>query len=205
MTTGPDEAGARPLPPEPPRGRRRAIAVGLVFVAAAMLSTITILALHWIAAPASGQTTNPHIGFVRLHEPAHGVSLPSLRGHGTIDLARLAGKPLVMNFWASSCYPCRKETPTLAKQARAVSGKVTFVGIDTADRRAAAIAFIRRYRVPYQVAFDPHALAAGRYGVVALPVTVFLSPSAKTIVGENIGALTQAKLRTILRELYGVT
>jgi thiol-disulfide isomerase/thioredoxin len=198
MTTGTNEVGWS--------RRRRAIAVGLVFVAATVLSTISILALHWISAPAPRSSTGPPgIGFVRLHKPAYDISLPSLRGHGTIDLAKLAGKPIVMNFWASTCHPCRKETPALAGQARAFGGKVTFVGIDTADRRAAAFAFIRRYRVPYPVAFDPHASAAGRYGVPALPVTVFLSPSAKTIVGENIGALTQGKLRAILRQLYGVT
>src|SRR6266849_141831 len=135
MTTGADEGRWS--------RRRRAVAVSLVFAAAAVLSAITILALHWIAAPPSGMTTaHSGVGFVRLHKPAHSVSLPSLRGQRTIDLAKLAGKPIVMNFWASSCHPCRKETPALAGEARALGGKVTFVGIDTADRRAAAIAFI---------------------------------------------------------------
>ena len=186
--------------------RRRAVAVSLIFVAAAVLSTVTLLALHWVAAPKRGLPTNTAgIGFVRLHLPAYSLSLPSLRGTGTIELAKLAGKPIVMNFWASSCHPCRKETPALASEARAVRGKVMFLGIDTADRRGAAIAFIRRYRVPYRVAFDPQASAAGRYNIPGLPVTFFLSPSAKTIVGENIGPLTEGQLRTILRQLYGVT
>jgi len=185
--------------------RRRAVAVGLVFVAAAVLSAVSLLALHWVTAPKRGLTTNTHIGFVRLHVPAPSMRLPNLRGPGTIELARLAGKPIVMNFWASSCHPCKKETPALASEARAMGSKVRFVGIDTADRRAAALAFIRRYRVPYPVAFDPQASAAGRYNIVGLPVTYFLSPSAKTILGENIGALTEIKLRLILRLLYGVT
>ena len=186
--------------------RRRAVAVSLVFVAAAMLSAVTILALHLIAAPASGSVASNHqIGFVRLHKPAPHLSLPSLRGGGTIYLEKLGGKPIVMNFWSSSCYPCRKETPALAAEARAVAGKITFLGIDTADRRGAALAFIRRYRVPYLVAYDSNARAAGLYGVPGLPVTFFLSRSAKTIVGENVGALTPGELRAILRELYGVT
>src|SRR5215472_7841663 len=187
--------------------RKRAVAVSLVFVAAAVLSTISLLALHAIAMTPRRDlpTVSTGLGFVRLDRPANSISLPSLRGSGTIDLARLAGKPIVMNFWSSSCYPCKQETPALASEARAVGGKVTFLGIDTVDRRTAAMAFIRRYRVPYQVAFDPNASAAGRYGVPGLPVTIFLSRSAKTVVGENIGALTQGKLRTILRQLYGVT
>ena len=186
--------------------RRRAVAASLVFVAAAVLSAVSLLALHWVSVPKRDlPTNNGHIGFVRLHLPAHALTLPSLSGRRTIDLAGLVGKPIVMNFWASSCHPCRSETPALASEARAVGNQITFLGIDTADRRGAAIAFVRRYRVPYWVAFDPHASAAGQYGVVALPVTFFLSPSAKTVVGENIGALTQSKLRLILRLLYGVT
>jgi cytochrome c biogenesis protein CcmG, thiol:disulfide interchange protein DsbE len=187
--------------------RRRAVAVSLVFVAAAVLSTITLLALHWVAMTPRHDlpTASRRLGFVRLDSPARNVSLPSLRGQGTIELASLAGKPIVMNFWSSSCYPCRRETPALASEARTMGGKVTFLGIDTVDRRTAAMAFIRRYRVPYPVAFDPNGSAAGQYGVVGLPVTFFLSRSAKTVVGENIGALTQGKLRTILRQLYGVT
>ena len=186
--------------------RRRAVAVSLVFVAAAALSTVSLLALHWVAITPRRDlpTLRDGLGFVRLDQPAHSVSLPNLRGPGTIDLARLAGKPIVLNFWRSTCYVCTKETPMLASEARAVAGKVTFVGIDTFDRRSAAIAFIRRYRVPYLMAFDPNASAAARYGVPGLPVTIFLSPSGKTIVGENTGALAPRELRTILRQLYGV-
>jgi peroxiredoxin len=186
--------------------RRRAVAVSLVFVAAAALSTISLLALHWVSMTPRHDlpTLRDGVGFVRLDKPAHSVSLPSLRGPGAIDLARLTGKPIVLNFWRSTCYLCTKETPTLASEARAVGGKVTFVGVDTFDRRSAAIAFIRQYRVPYRMAFDPNASAAARYDLPGLPVTIFLSPSAKTILGENIGALTPRELRTILRQLYGV-
>ena len=99
----------------------------------------------------------------------------------------------------------QRETPALARAARALGSKVAFVGIDTADLRHQAVAFVDRYKVPYPVAFDPNAKAADRYGVTGLPITVFLSPSAKTIVGENVGVLTSAKLDEILRRLYGVT
>ena len=186
--------------------RRRAVAVSFVFVAAAVLSAISLLALHAVAMTPRRDlpTVSQGLGFVRLDRPAQQVSLPNLRGPGTIDLARLAGKPIVMNFWSSSCYPCRQETPALASEARAVGGKITFLGIDTADQRTAAMAFIRRYQVPYQVAFDPNASTAWRYGLPGLPVTFFLSRSGKTVIGENVGALTEDRLSAILRQLYGV-
>ena len=177
-----------------------------MIAAAAVLSAITLLAVGWAAGPrAAAPGRRDGLGFVRLDRPAHALRLPSLRGSGSIDLTRSASKPLVLNFWSSSCAPCQRETPALASVARAMGRKVAFLGIDTADQRAAARAFIARYKVPYPVVFDPDASAAGRYGVPGLPVTIFLSPSGKTILGENVGALTPGKLRTILHQLYGVT
>jgi cytochrome c biogenesis protein CcmG, thiol:disulfide interchange protein DsbE len=185
---------------------RPVLAAALVIAAAAVLSAATLLAVRWVAGPhAHAPGNGSGIGFVRLDRPTRVMSLPSLSGSGTISLAGLAGKPIVMNFWSSTCGPCKQETPALASVARAVSNKVTFVGIDTVDSRPQALAFLARYKVPYPVAFDPNGTVADRYGLPGLPVTFFLSPSAKTVVGENIGALTTAKLHKILHQLYGVT
>jgi cytochrome c biogenesis protein CcmG/thiol:disulfide interchange protein DsbE len=198
------------VPGAPGAGQRRArrpiVAVVLVLVAAAVLSTATLLAARWVIGPhARAARTSSGLGYVRLDHAARPVSLPRLRGSGKIDLAGLAGKPIVMNFWSSTCPPCKRETPALASVARSLGGRVRFVGIDTADDRAKAIAFITRYKVSYPIAFDPNGTAANQYGVPGLPVTIFLSPSGKTVVGENIGALTAAKLRSILHQLYRVT
>ncbi len=180
------------------RARRPIVAVVLVLVAAAVLSTATLLAARWVIGPhARAAQTRSGLGFVRLDHPARPVRLPSLRGRGT--------KPIVMNFWSSTCLPCKQETPALAGVARTLGGRVRFVGIDTVDERARAIAFITRYKVSYPIAFDPNGTAANQYGVPGLPVTIFLSPSGKTVVGENIGALTAAKLRSSLHQLYRVT
>ena len=92
----------------------------------------------------------------------------------------------------------------MASVAASLGSKVAFVGIDTVDTRAKAIAFVTKYKVPYQIAFDPDGTTADQYGVPGLPVTFFLSPSATTVIGENVGALTAPKLRSILRRLYGV-
>jgi len=186
---------------------RRIVLAAVVFVAAAVLSTLTLLAVRWVAGPHANAANRggTGLGFVRLDKPARPISLPDLRGHGTMTLATLAGKPIVLNFWSSTCGPCKQETPAVASVARTVGGKVRFVGIDSADLRNHAIAFAARYKVPYQIGFDPHGAIADRYGVPGLPVTFFLSSSGKTVLGENIGALTSHKLRVILHRLYGVS
>lgn len=180
--------------------------IALVVVGAVVLSTATVLGLHWATAsprkvPTMGQAHEP--GFTKLDRQAPALLLPSLRGSGTVSVAKLAGRPIVLNFWASTCEVCKSETPALASVARTLDGKVTFIGIDSVDRHGPAVAFITKYHVSYPIGFDPEGIAAIKYGVVALPVTFFLSPSGKTIMGENIGALTRGTLRTILRTLYG--
>jgi cytochrome c biogenesis protein CcmG/thiol:disulfide interchange protein DsbE len=186
--------------------RSRVVAIALVVVGAVVLSTATVLGLRWAtasshAAPSARQAQSP--GFTKLDREAPALLLPALHGSGSVSIAKLTGKPIVLNFWASTCEVCKSETPALADVARALGGRVTFVGIDSVDRHEPAMAFIAKYHVPYPIGFDPQGNAAIRYGVVGLPVTFFLSPSGKTIMGENIGALTRGTLRTILRELYG--
>ncbi len=189
-------------------GRRVIIGVVLVLAAAAVLSAGTLLGVQWAAgqgAKAKAESGNGGIGFFKLDRQASAIDLPSLNGKGMVNVASLAGKPIVVNFWSSTCHPCQQETPALASVARAIGSRVQFVGVDTADLRGAATKFVDKYKVPYPIAFDPKASVAGQYGVPGLPVTVFLSPSGKKVLGENIGALTAPKLRKILHRLYGVT
>jgi cytochrome c biogenesis protein CcmG, thiol:disulfide interchange protein DsbE len=193
----------------PLTGRRstgsRLVAFALIFAAAVVLSTATVLGLRWAAAPHPKAKANASgLGFARVSRSAPAFSLPNLHGGAAVTLASLAGKPIVMNFWSSTCTICKSETPALASVARTLNGKVTFVGIDSADSRGPATAFVARYNVPYENLFDPSATQAARYGVPALPVTFFLSPSGTRILGENIGALSPSKLRSILHALYGV-
>ncbi len=187
-------------------GRREARLTGITLVAvgAVVLSTLTVLGLRWAVSPQAKHAASKArvLGFTKLDQSAPAVLLPSLNGAGSVSLAKLAGKPIVLNFWSSTCGPCKAETPALASVDRTLGGKVRFVGIDSVDRRTPALAFADKYKVPYPIAFDPQGTAAIRYGVVGLPVTFFLSSSGKTILGENIGALTPGKLKVILHELY---
>jgi len=185
---------------------QRLVTAALVFLAATALSTLTLLAVRWVAGPpANTAAGGDGLGFVRIDKPARPLSLPSLRGHETIDLAKLAGKPIVMNFWSSMCPPCKEETPAITRVARALGGKVNFLGVDSADLQYRAIDFVTKYKVPYQIAVDASGSTTDSYGVLDLPVTLFLSPSGKTVLGENFGALTSHELRVILRRLYHVS
>jgi cytochrome c biogenesis protein CcmG, thiol:disulfide interchange protein DsbE len=119
----------------------------------------------------------------------------SVLGHSAqrISLAGYAGRPLIVNFFASWCEPCQQETPLLARFYRTEHGKVALVGLDENDSLSHALSFTRAKGVTYPVGWDPEVTAASAYGVSALPQTFFLNARHR-IVDRVFGAVTLADL-----------
>ncbi len=128
-------------------------------------------------------------------EPAAApFTLPALgRPSQDVSLSQYAGRPVVVNFFASWCAPCQKETPLLARFYRSEHGRVAVVGLDENDSLQAARKFLGTAGVSYPVGFDPSVQAASAYGVTGLPQTFFLNASHH-IVKRVYGALTRADL-----------
>ena len=121
-------------------------------------------------------------------------SLPVLGQSGQkISLSDYAGRPLIVNFFASWCEPCQKETPLLATFYRSEHGKVAIVGLDENDVLGSATSFTHKEGVSYPVGFDPGVTAASAYGVAGLPQTFFLDARHR-IVDRVFGAVTLADL-----------
>ena len=119
--------------------------------------------------------------------------LPALGHSGQVSLSAYAGRPLIVNFFASWCGPCQQETPLLAKFYRDEHGRVAMVGLDESDVMSNALSFTRAKGVSYPVGWDPRLSAASAYGVDALPQTFFLDARHR-IVDRIFGAVTQADL-----------
>jgi thiol-disulfide isomerase/thioredoxin len=112
---------------------------------------------------------------------------------GHVALASYAGKPVIVNFFASWCGPCRTETPLLAQYYSSHHDAVHMIGVDANDSRTAALAFTKKYGVSYPVGSDPAATTAGAYGVVAMPQTYFLNAQHK-VVDHVYGKVTAGSL-----------
>jgi thiol-disulfide isomerase/thioredoxin len=91
----------------------------------------------------------------------------------TLRLAELRGYPVVLNFWASWCDPCRREAAVLASAAETRRGRVVFVGVDVNDLTSDARRFLRSHAVPY-VALRSGNSTADRFGLIGLPETYYL-------------------------------
>jgi thiol-disulfide isomerase/thioredoxin len=141
------------------------------------------------ASGASGQPARP------ADVAAPTFSLPVLGHSGQrVSLGQYSGRPLIVNFFASWCDPCKTETPLLAKFYRAEKGKVALVGLDENDVLGNAMSFTRADGVSYPVGWDPQFGIASAYGVNALPQTFFLD-ARHHVVDRIFGAVTLADLQ----------
>ena len=161
---------------------RHKIVSGLVLLCVVASLVAIALVASSPAAPA-GAVADP---------AAPSFSLPVLGQSGQkVSLADYAGRPLIVNFFASWCEPCKQETPLLAKFYRSEHGRVAIVGLDENDVQGSAITFTRHEGVGYPVGFDPAVIAASAYGVAGLPQTFFLNAKHR-IVDRIFGAVTLA-------------
>jgi len=142
-----------------------------------------------VVGSASGQAARP----APVAAPAFSLSLLGDESGQQVTLSKYRGQPLIVNFFASWCEPCKTETPLLAKFYRAAKGKVALVGLDENDTLGNATSFTRADGVSYPVGWDPHFAVASAYGVNALPQTFFLN-ARHQIVDRIFGPVTLASL-----------
>jgi cytochrome c biogenesis protein CcmG, thiol:disulfide interchange protein DsbE len=133
------------------------------------------------------------------------LTLPCLGEGPEVTLAGLRGSALVVNVWASWCPPCAEEMPYLVAADRALGAKVTFLGIDLVDRRAAALAFARDFAMTFPSVQDVDGLIRSKLRVAAPPVTIFVRPDG-SIAKIHYGAFpSEQAVRDAIAEHLGVS
>ena len=133
---------------------------------------------------------------------ATGFSLPAVvEAKPDVAVSFPADKPIVVNFFAAWCEPCRRELPLLAATATA-HPRVRFVGVDHQDSRSNATDLLDETHVPYESAYDPQGTLASRFVVRGFPTTLFVAADG-TILERVRGELKAAQLDALLLRLEG--
>jgi thiol-disulfide isomerase/thioredoxin len=113
------------------------------------------------------------------------------------------GKPVVVNFFSSTCVPCQSEMPAFEQIHRTAGDAVTFLGMDVQDTVASGNAFVETVGVTWDLGRDPDASILQSLGGVGLPTTVVLDRDGK-IVYKHLGQLDAGELSKQLHD-HGFT
>jgi len=97
----------------------------------------------------------------------------------SVSLSDYGGKPVVLNFWASYCIPCREEFPLFREQLAKHPGKFVVLGVDAKDIESDAKDFAKEQKATWPIVVDTDNDVAKAYGVGAVPQTFFIKPNGK--------------------------
>jgi thiol-disulfide isomerase/thioredoxin len=138
----------------------------------------------------------------RVGEPAPELTLVDLDGRQwSLADAATDGRLVWVNFWATSCEPCRTEMPAMQRLAEEFGDELLILGVDWGEERGAVEDFVRRYGVTYPILLDPTLETYYRWaGTDGLPRHYFIGDEG-TVLREIVGPLDPARMVAVLEEL----
>jgi cytochrome c biogenesis protein CcmG/thiol:disulfide interchange protein DsbE len=152
-----------------------------------------------------GFRTNPReIPSPLIGKPAAPFTLATFDG-GQVSLEALRGRVVVVNFWASWCYPaCYEEAPALARAWETYKDRgVMMIGINIQDKEEPAKKFLTQFGHTFPNAPDPAGRVSVDYGVYGVPETFFIDRAGR-VRWKQVGAVTeqifQERVETLLKE-----
>lgn len=170
---------------------------GLLLGAVVLYNTLTKNAEPAVQEPASTASEEAPV-------PAPDFTVLDAEGN-EVKLSSLFGKPIVLNFWASWCPPCKSEMPHFEAVYQELGDEVTFVMVDLVNSRETADAgkaYIAEHGYTFPVYFDKDQGAAATYGISSIPTTYFINSEGYIVAGAN-RALSEDNLRAGIKTATG--
>lgn len=164
-----------------------------------MLAAMLVTVVVWVSGSAAilmrASDTQP--------QPLPQLSLASLQGP-KVALAGFAGKPTVINLWATWCPPCRREMPLL-QQAQLATPDVNFVFVNQGETPETIVRYLDQQQLKLgNTLVDTRSQTGLAFGQAALPTTLFFDARGQ-LVGTRIGELSTATLAQRINEARSST
>jgi cytochrome c biogenesis protein CcmG, thiol:disulfide interchange protein DsbE len=162
-----------------------------LLVVLAVVALVAIVVIGLGQAGRDGEAQTPTFDLEQAERELQGAPAPLAALHdqsnallaGGFDeqVEALEGYPIVINKWASWCRPCRAEFPIFQQVATERGKEVAFLGLNAADKRPAAEAFLRERPIPYPSYEDPdEELARELRAAKFFPMTIFVDERGRT-------------------------
>ncbi len=169
----------------------------IIFINIIVISTFVWMGQKQYTFQVDGAT--PTLPLVSYQAPE--FSLETFDGEVISFKEDLLGKPLLINFWASWCPPCRAEMPALVEVAHLYENEVNFIGINVAtqDGMNQALQFVEEFEVPYANLIDENATISRKYQVPPIPTTLVVDKNG-TVVYRKVGGMTKSEMVAAVRQ-----
>ncbi len=131
--------------------------------------------------------------------PAPGFELNNLDGAAQ-KLSGLKGTPVMINFWATWCPPCKQEMPLIEKYAKKYAGKLAVLGVDYEEGPDLVRPFAKGMGITYPVLLDREGTVADRYFVKDFPYTFFIDQNG-VLRAQHLGILSEEQLVQYLKTI----
>ena len=118
-----------------------------------------------------------------------------------VTLASFFGKPIVLNFWASWCGPCKMEMPDIQKFYEEYGEDIHFLLVSVDDSLDTAKAFIAENGYTFPVYFDASSMGAYTYGASSIPLTFFIDAEGN-LTAYYMGAMSEGILQQGVDMIY---
>ena len=128
------------------------------------------------------------------------------RTENTVRLSDMFGKPVVINFWATWCPPCKRELPDFDRLCREYGDRVVFMMVNLTDGRRDTVdgtkKFVSEKGYTFPVYFDTGLSGAKAYSVSSIPQTTFIDANGN-VFATRIGAMNETALRSYINAILG--
>ena len=164
-------------------------------------ASFVVLCLGLLAVLAKGFGSDPRkVPFMLEGQAAPPFTLRALDSGMRVTSEQLKGRPMVINFWASWCGPCRMEHRVLEWGAREFGAQAQFLGIVFEDTEDNAKQFLSEMGASFPQLIDQNSGVAVAYGVAGVPETYFIDSNG-IILGKHVGPIDPESLAKWIQTL----